>query len=98
MVARYKSYSIQEEDTELLAFTREAAQGRLPKFVELLKFKNLTVGSKVWGCILNINSKGLSISLPDGLKGFVPIEEASLNSLPCTYLDKALCRSLRTLY
>ena len=58
-------------------FTREASQGRLPKFVELLKFKNLAVGAKIWGCILSVTSKGLSLSLPDGLKGFVPIEEAS---------------------
>lgn len=69
---------VQEEDNELLAFTREASQGRLPKYVELLKFKHLTVGAKIWGCILNISSNGLSISLPDGLKGFVPIEEASV--------------------
>lgn len=64
-----------QEDDELLAFTREASQGRLPKFVELLKFKSLTAGSKVWGCVTNVSSKGLALSLPEGLKGFAPFEE-----------------------
>lgn len=63
-----------EED---LAFAREAARERLPKFVELLKFKNLSVGAKVWGCIASVSTKELVVSLPDGLRGIVPLAEVT---------------------
>lgn len=61
--------------SEDLAFAREASQGRVPKFAELLRFTNLSVGAKIWGCISAISHKELLVSLPDGLRGAVPLHE-----------------------
>ncbi len=72
---------MQDADEEL-AFAREASQGRLPKFVELLKFRNLSVGCKVWGCIMSVTSKELIVSLPDGLRGTVAVEEVAPAAFP----------------
>lgn len=66
---------LEQEGDEELAFAREASQGRLPKFVELLKFRNLSEGCKIWGCIMSVTSKELMVSMPDGLRGSVSIEE-----------------------
>ena len=70
-------HSLAKGKEEDLAFAREAAQGRLPKFVELLKFKGLNVGARIWGAVSSITSKELMISLPDGLRGYVPVREVS---------------------
>ena len=41
------------------------------KYVELLKYKNLRVGMKVLGVVTEVNDRGLTVSLPNGLKGTV---------------------------
>ncbi|CAL5224877.1 g7636 [Coccomyxa viridis] len=65
------------EDGEDTFFAREALQGRLPKYVELLKFKALSVGAKVWGSVAEIHPKELIVSLPHGLRGRVQLREVS---------------------
>ena len=47
------------------------------KFVELLKYKTLRVGMKVLGVVTEVNDRGLTVSLPNGLKGTVTRAEAS---------------------
>lgn len=34
-----------------------------------------TVGAKVWGAVSDVLPHGLTVSLPDGLKGYVKAEE-----------------------
>ncbi|KAL0048743.1 hypothetical protein WJX82_009925 [Trebouxia sp. C0006] len=53
------------------------AGGKVPAFVELLKFKSCSVGAKIWGVISDVMHHGLIISLPDGLRGYVSADEAS---------------------
>ncbi|BDA47226.1 probable protein RRP5 homolog [Coccomyxa sp. Obi] len=65
------------EDGEDLFFAREALQGKLPKYVELLRFKSLSKGAKIWGTVAEVTHRELVISLPHGLKGHVPPNEAS---------------------
>ena len=47
------------------------------KFVELLKYKNLRVGMRVLGVVTEVHDRGLTVSLPNGLKGTVTRAEAS---------------------
>ncbi|KAK9832620.1 hypothetical protein WJX81_004603 [Elliptochloris bilobata] len=63
-----------EED---VFFAREAGSGRLPKYVELLKFKSLGEGARVWGTVAEVGARGLVVSLPHGLRGHVAPAEAS---------------------
>ncbi|GLJ04920.1 hypothetical protein SUGI_0006550 [Cryptomeria japonica] len=51
--------------------------GKLPKFVNTLRYKNLSIGMKLWGVITDVNAKDLIVSLPGGLRGIVTTEEAS---------------------
>jgi hypothetical protein len=55
----------------------ESVAGKLPRYVELLKFKTLSVGMKLWGAVAEVSARDLVISLPHGLKGFVAPAEAS---------------------
>ncbi|KAK9823324.1 hypothetical protein WJX72_001906 [[Myrmecia] bisecta] len=66
-----------EGGDEDLFFAREAGLGKLPKFVELLKYKALSEGSKVWGSILEVSARELVVSLPHGIRGHVAPEQAS---------------------
>ena len=79
---------------------RELAHGKVPAFVELLKFKvdlawctpfaataplnghkvvcsvqTCNVGARVWGVVSDVTHHGITVSLPDGLKGYVSVEE-----------------------
>ncbi|GBF92560.1 hypothetical protein Rsub_05174 [Raphidocelis subcapitata] len=47
------------------------------RFVELLKYKTLTVGMRLWGMVLECTPRGLVVSLPQGLRGHVEPDEAS---------------------
>lgn len=55
----------------------EAVIQKQPTFVETIRFKTLNVGTKLWGAVLEANEKELVVSLPNGLKGYVSISEAS---------------------
>lgn len=70
--------AITQATDEDLAFAREASQGRLPKFVELLKYKHLCTGAKIWGCITVVSSTELTVALPDGLRGTVSQSEVCM--------------------
>jgi len=76
---RKKQKKGQEEDGVDLegSFLKSSAvAGKVPQYVELLKFKKLVVGMRMWGMVLEVTPKGLQISLPDGLRGTVALEEA----------------------
>ncbi|EFN56095.1 hypothetical protein CHLNCDRAFT_145628 [Chlorella variabilis] len=64
-------------DEEDAFFSGLALQGKLPKFVELLKFKNLSRGCKLWGAVIEVSPRELVVSLPHGLRGHVAYAEAS---------------------
>ena len=64
-------------DQDVLAFARHASEVQNIKYVELLKFKAVNVGAKVWGVVAGIHAKELIVVLPDGLRAFVPAEEVS---------------------
>ncbi|CAM6099604.1 unnamed protein product [Calypogeia fissa] len=51
--------------------------GKLPTSAEILRYKSLSVGWKIWGAVAEVNHRDLIVSLPGGLRGFVQIEEAS---------------------
>jgi hypothetical protein len=51
--------------------------GKLPRYVELLKFKTLSVGMRLWGAVAEVSARDLVVSLPHGLKGFVAPAECS---------------------
>lgn len=55
----------------------ESVAGKLPRYVELLKFKTLSVGMKLWGAVAEVSARDVVVSLPHGLKGFVAPAEAS---------------------
>ncbi|KAG1654779.1 hypothetical protein FOA52_007439 [Chlamydomonas sp. UWO 241] len=54
----------------------DEGQGKLPRFVEMLKAKQLAVGMRVWGVVLEVAPHGLTVSLPHGLRGHVGPEDA----------------------
>lgn len=66
-----------EGDEEDAYFHSLSVQGRLPAFVELLKFKSLSVGSKLWGAVVEVRPRELVVSLPHGLRGHVGYAAAS---------------------
>ncbi|XP_068652858.1 rRNA biogenesis protein RRP5 isoform X2 [Aristolochia californica] len=51
--------------------------GKLPRLANKITLKNISPGMKLWGMVVEVNSKDLVISLPGGLRGFVRAEEAS---------------------
>lgn len=64
-------------DEEDVFFGKLSAQDKLPKFAELLKFRNLSKGMRIWGTVAEVLSKELIINLPHGLKGHVAYSQAS---------------------
>jgi len=66
-----------DEDGGATAWVAGAKKVGDGKFVELLKYKNLRVGMKVLGVVTEVNDRGLTVSLPNGLKGTVTRAEAS---------------------
>jgi rRNA biogenesis protein RRP5 len=71
-------HSVVDEDD---FFSSLSAMDTMPKFVELLKFKYLKSGMKLWGMITEIRATEMTISLAHGLKGRVLLENAS-DSIP----------------
>eukprot|EP00741_Cyanophora_paradoxa_P002551 tig00000605_g2475.t1 len=55
----------------------DATPDTLPKIVEALKFKRLTIGTVLLGVVREITSTDVSIGLPDSLTGFVKLAEIS---------------------
>ncbi|KAG9456393.1 hypothetical protein H6P81_000901 [Aristolochia fimbriata] len=51
--------------------------GKLPKLANKITLKNASPGMKLWGVVVEVNSKDLVMGLPGGLRGFVCAEEAS---------------------
>ncbi|EFJ26760.1 hypothetical protein SELMODRAFT_451253 [Selaginella moellendorffii] len=76
-----------EEETLLLS-------GNARKSVELLKFRKLCSGMRLWGAVSGINKTDLSISLPNGLHGFVKVDEAFPEYTPDLSDDKGKCHLL----
>lgn len=58
-------------------FKSLSAMEKVPKFVELLKFKAVKPGMKLWGMITEISPTSMAVSLPHGLRGTVILENAS---------------------
>lgn len=58
-------------------FRSLSATQKLPKFVELLKFKMIAPGMTLWGIITEIHATDLVVSLPHGLRGTVLLENVS---------------------
>ncbi|KAL6772122.1 hypothetical protein ACKKBG_A29005 [Auxenochlorella protothecoides x Auxenochlorella symbiontica] len=57
-------------------FETLSAAENLPKYAELLKFKILGVGARVWGAIIEVSERELVVSMPHGLRGHVPAAAA----------------------
>eukprot|EP00890_Picochlorum_soloecismus_P005949 jgi/Picsp_1/6355/NSC_03704-R1_protein rrp5 homolog len=76
-------HDIDEDDF----FSSLSVVEKLPKFAELLKFKSLTVGTKVLGMVVEMNPTYMLVSLPHGLTGRVLLENAS------DYLPKGINNS-----
>ncbi len=66
--ARKKSKGGVEEDEEE-EFFKSLAPSKLPRFVELLKFKAVTPGMKLLGVVTEVRATELAVSLPHGLVG-----------------------------
>lgn len=67
------SINVDEDDF----FKSLSAMEKVPKFVELLKFKAVKPGMKFWGMITEISPTSMAVSLPHGLRGTVILENAS---------------------
>lgn len=54
----------------------------------LIDMQSCSVGAKVWGVVSDVMHHGLTISLPDGLKGYVIAHEvqttAWIHAIACT--------------
>eukprot|EP00887_Chlorella_sp_A99_P001742 scaffold19.g1742.t1 len=74
---RGASAAEEASDEEDAFFTTLSLQGQLPKYAELLKFKSLSVGAKLWGAVTEVTPRELVVSLPHGLRGHVAYAEAS---------------------
>ncbi len=66
--ARKKSKGGAEDDEED-DFFKSLAPSKLPRFVELLKFKAVTPGMKLLGVVTEVRATELAVSLPHGLVG-----------------------------
>ncbi|MEW5309979.1 MAG: hypothetical protein WDW38_001817 [Sanguina aurantia] len=58
-------------------FSADTGGVKAAKFVEMLKLKNVSVGMRILGIILEVSSKGLTVSLPQGMRGHVDPAQAS---------------------
>lgn len=65
------------EDEEDQFFGSMTVQGKLPKYAEVLKFKMLSLGTKLLGAILEVTPRELIIGLPNGLRGHVSHRQSS---------------------
>ncbi|KAK3250540.1 hypothetical protein CYMTET_40083 [Cymbomonas tetramitiformis] len=74
---KQKKQKAAKEEEFFLSDEPISRAGKLPKYVELLKHKTLSVGMKLWGAVLEVNERDLAISLPHGLRGYVTPDEAS---------------------
>lgn len=68
-------HTLDEDEDDF--FKSLSATRKLPKFVELLKFKMLTPGMALWGMVTEIRRTNLTVSLPHGLQGRVILENVS---------------------
>lgn len=104
MSVRHLRPALQGIEASFLA--RELSHGKVPAFVELLKFKvgllmrckfvskltlhdnfccplqTCNIGARVWGVVSDVVHHGLTVSLADGLKGYVSVEEVQSPPLP----------------
>ncbi len=82
-----------EEDED--DFFKSLAPSKLPRFVELLKFKAVTPGMKLLGVVTEVRATELAVSLPHGLVGryvwhlvfgvpFVPFVPSSRRPVACS--------------
>ncbi|KAI5068389.1 hypothetical protein GOP47_0016734 [Adiantum capillus-veneris] len=67
-VSRKKQKKLDEFDRSYLV--------KIPKSVELLRYKSLSLGMKLWGVVLEVGKRDLVVSLPGGLRGFVKAVDA----------------------
>jgi rRNA biogenesis protein RRP5 len=67
----------EDEDEEDAFFASLSNQDRVPKFAELLKFRSLSVGMKMWAAVADARPRELVLSLPHGLKGHVAYAQSS---------------------
>lgn len=47
----------------------DGISGKLPRYANKITLKNISVGTKLWGVVAEVNEKDLVISLPGGLRG-----------------------------
>ncbi|GLI68751.1 hypothetical protein VaNZ11_013243 [Volvox africanus] len=68
-----------QADAEDAFFSKHVAalEGNMATHVDLLRVKDLRAGTRVWGMVLGVTSRGLEISLPHGLRGSVAANQAS---------------------
>lgn len=74
-----KAKASEDEDEGLFA-GRAAGAGRaarVPKFVELLKFKDVEEGSHLLGVVVEVHPREVVLALPHGLRGTVPARHVS---------------------
>ncbi|KAG1347586.1 Ribosomal protein S1-like1 [Cocos nucifera] len=55
----------------------DGVTGKLPRFANRITLKNISPRMKLWGVIIEVNTKDLVIGLPGGLRGYVRAEEVS---------------------
>lgn len=67
-----------QDAAENAFFQKASLEGKLAAYVELLKFKNLSIGMKIWCVILEVTSRSLTLSLPHGLRAHVAANEVRL--------------------
>lgn len=94
-----------EEDED--DFFKSLAPSKLPRFVELLKFKAVTPGMKLLGVVTEVRATELAVSLPHGLVGryvwhlvfgvpfvpFVPFVPSSCRPVACSGALRLVSRS-----
>ena len=75
-----KQRSSLEDTYEEEDFFKSLAPSKVPKFVELLKFKSVCRGLKVLGVVTEVLATEVRVSLPHGLRGRVLLENAGVRS------------------
>ncbi|KAJ3670185.1 hypothetical protein LUZ60_010509 [Juncus effusus] len=72
-----KTKKPQRETDDLGFLFGEGTTGKLPRFANRITLRNIKPKMKIWGIVVEVNSKDVVISLPGGLRGFVREEEIS---------------------
>jgi len=62
-------------DAEDAFFSKASGEGKVAAYVELLRFKSLAPGVKLWAVVLEVTPRGLTLGLPHGMRGNVPASE-----------------------